>query len=209
LELEENRHAIYLHHAGCDTMKYPHFKPSEELHKELKTLRHSSHAVWNLNYHLVWIPKYRKPVLAHPKVKEICESILRGQAECRDWKPLALEIQPDHIHYFVSVPPTWTVSEVVGILKGNSSIQLRRVFPYLKAQVRKSLWAEGYYASTAGFISQAQVKKYIEQQSRHLNIRIEPTLDKATKESLDKILTDFTQASLPPKPKGMGIREAI
>jgi hypothetical protein len=48
-------------------MKYPHFHPTEELHKELKTLRHSSHAVWNLNYHLVWIPKYRKPVLAEYK----------------------------------------------------------------------------------------------------------------------------------------------
>ena len=61
-----------------------------------------------------------------------------------------MEIMPDHIHYFVSVPPSYAPSEVMHILKGNTSRQLRLVFPFLKTIIRDSLWADGYYVATVG-----------------------------------------------------------
>jgi putative transposase len=143
--------------------------------------------------------------LKHEKLKEILEKILRGQSESREWEVLAIEIQPDHLHLFLSVPPSWSPSEVVNILKGNTSRQLRLVFPFLKTIIRKSLWADGYYVSTAGFVSQEQVRKYIDEQSKRLNLRFEKELDNDTKEELDKSILDY--CSIPPKDKSLGILE--
>jgi putative transposase len=185
--------------------RYEHFKPKDDLKEKLSTVRSSSHATFNCNYHFVWIPKYRKPLLKHEKVKEILEKILRGQSESREWEVLALEIQPDHLHLFLSVPPSWSPSEVVNILKGNTSRQLRLVFPFLKTIIRKSLWADGYYVSTAGFVSQEQVRKYIDEQSKRLNLRFEKELDNDTKEELDKSILDY--CSIPPSDKSEGILE--
>ena len=185
--------------------RYEHFKPPKDLHEKLSTVRANGHATYNCNYHFVWIPKYRKPLLKHDKVKEILEKILRGQSESREWEVLALEIQPDHLHLFLSVPPSYSPSEVVNILKGNTSRQLRLVFPFLKTLIRKSLWADGYYVSTAGYISQDQVRRYIAEQSKNLNLRIEKELDRETKEELDRSILDYL--SLPPLPKVSGIRE--
>lgn len=157
--------------------EYPHFKPSDNLSKELSTIRVGGHSKFNINYHLVWIPKYRKKLLVNPKLKAILEEIIRGQSEDRGWRVIALEIMPDHIHLFLSVPPHTPVEKVVNLLKGNTSIQLRRIFPELKAKVKDHLWARGYYVSTAGFVSQEQVKKYIDQQQKHRIIpKVIPTV---------------------------------
>jgi len=185
--------------------RYKHFKPSDSLVEKMHTIRTTSHATYNCNYHFVWIPKYRKPLLKHEKIKEILEKIIKGQSESREWEVLAIEIQPDHLHLFLSVPPSWSPSEVVNILKGNTSRQLRLVFPFLKTIIRKSLWADGYYVSTAGYVSQEQVRRYIDEQSNNLNLKFEKDLDKDTKEELDKSILDYL--SLPPNPKGLGIRE--
>jgi putative transposase len=185
--------------------RYPHFQAKKDLKEKLSTVRSSSHVTFNCNYHFVWIPKYRRPILKHEKVKEILEKILRSQSECREWEVLALEIQPDHLHLFLSVPPAWSPSEVANILKGNTSRQLRLVFPFLRTIIRNSLWADGYYVSTAGYISQDQVRRYIGEQSKRLNLRFEKELDSDTKRELDASIADYL--SLPPAPKEAGIRE--
>ena len=187
--------------------RYEHFKPTDKLKEELKTVRSSGHATYNCNYHFVWIPKYRKPLLKHEKVKEILESILRGQSECRGWKVLALEIQPDHLHLFVSVPPSYSPSEVVHILKGNTSRQLRLIFPFLKTIIRDSLWADGYYVSTAGYISQEQVRRYIDEQSKRMHLRFDKDLDEETKKEVNRSILDYV-SSIPPSAKAEGILEA-
>jgi hypothetical protein len=88
---------------------------------------------------------------------------------------------------------------VVNLLKGNTSRQLRLVFPHLKQAVRKSLWADGYYVSTAGFVSQSQVKKYIDAQMEHKVIK------KPTKEKQRRL----TDSPIPPAPKVAGILGGI
>lgn len=144
--------------------QFPHFQPEANFGEKLDTIRQEAHTTYNVNYHFVWIPKYRRRILVSRNLRTICEDIIRGHAEARDWHVLAFEMQPDHIYLFVSVPPKNSPSCVANILKGNSSIQLRRVFPQLKQGMGKSLWADGYYVSTTGYISEDKVKRYIEQQ---------------------------------------------
>ena len=147
--------------------QYPHFATEPHFNEKLDTIRKEAHTTYNVNYHFVWIPKYRKKILHGRNFKRILEEIIRGQAESRQWKVLAFEIQPDHIHLFVSVPPKVSASYVANILKGNSSIQMRRMFPILKKEMWKQLWADGFYVSTAGYISEEKVKRYIDEQMRH------------------------------------------
>ena len=149
------------------TTNFPHHQnPPVE---KLDTIRKEAHTTYNVNYHIVWIPKYRRHILAEKKIRPILEDIIRGQSESREWQVLAFEMQPDHIHLFISVPPKVSASYVVNILKGNTSRQLRRIFPDLikKYYLGASLWADGYFVSTAGYISEDKVKRYIDEQEKH------------------------------------------
>jgi putative transposase len=151
---------------------YPHFNP--EVHKiesKIATVRTSHHCKYNINYHIIWIPKYRKPILTG-KVVEVLKAIIEGQCQEMSINNLALEIMPDHLHLFVGAKPTVTPFKIIHKLKGNTSIQLRRCFPDLKYLGHKqhfgkgfdNLWARGYYCGSAGHVSQEQVKRYIQEQ---------------------------------------------
>lgn len=151
---------------------YPHFNPTKyNLDVKVAQVRTSFHCKYNINYHLIWIPKYRKRLL-RGRVAEVLEEIIRGQCEQYHWDCLALEVMPDHIHLFLSAGPTWQPSKIVNLLKGNTSRQLRRAFPRLKylgynTRWRKgfpALWAKGYYCGTAGHVSAKQVIRYIAEQ---------------------------------------------
>ena len=147
-----------------------HTNPSEQ---KLDTIRTEAHTTYNVNYHIVTIPKYRRQILRHPKFKEILKDIIVGQAEEKECQVLAFEVQPDHIHLFLSVPPKYSASQIVKQLKGNSSRQLRRIFPDLIKQYNlgEHLWAKGFFVSTAGYISEDKVKRYIEEQQYHERMR--------------------------------------
>lgn len=151
--------------------KYPHFNPEKyQVDVKMAKVRSGRHCKHNINYHIVWIPKYRKKVLegeiVHPLI-----NILKGQCKDLDVELLALEVMPDHIHIFVGAKPTHTPFKIVNQLKGNSSRQLRLLFKdikYLGYPKRwkgfKSLWADGYYCGSAGHVSQEAVKRYILEQ---------------------------------------------
>jgi putative transposase len=185
-----------------DSMKNPtftqikHTNPSPE---KLDTMRKEAHTTYNVNYHFVWIPKYRRQILREKNLKRILEEIIRGQAESRDWIPLAFEVQPDHIHFFVSVPPKVAPSYVMNIIKGNSSRQIRRIFPDLiqKYKLGGSLWADGFFVSTAGYISEDKVKRYIDEQIKHQRMR--EWNEKHPRGRQGKLSPPFT-----PYPKGQG-----
>lgn len=142
-----------------------HIEPTEKLN----TMRVEAHTTFNVNYHFVTIPKYRRHILMEKDFKRILSEIWVGQAESRGWQILAFEIQPDHIHLFVSVPPKFAPFYVIKTLKGNSSRQMRRIFPDLirKYNLGSHLWAKGYFVSTAGYISEDTVKRYINEQEHH------------------------------------------
>jgi len=166
--------------------EYPHFNPNNYgLDTKIATVRTGSHCKFNINYHIIWIPKYRRKLLTG-KVAEVLRTILNGQCEDLGMEMLALEIMPDHIHLFVGANPTTTPFKLVKQLKGNTSIQLRRCFKdllylnYPKHWKRfKNLWAKGYYCGSAGHVSQEAVKRYIlEQQGKDVfeyNVYGDPT----------------------------------
>jgi len=154
------------------TKEYPHFNPVKyNLDVKIATVRTGSHCKYNINYHIIWIPKFRKKILTG-KVAEVLKTIINGQCEQLGVDNLALEVMPDHIHLFVGATPTHTPYKIVKQLKGNTSIQIRRCFPdlrYLGYQKHfgkgfDSLWAIGYYCGSAGHVSQEAVKRYIQEQ---------------------------------------------
>ena len=125
--------------------------------------RRSRHAVYLCNYHFVWVPKRRKPVLVGA-IKGRFEELVKEIAEEYGWEILALETKPDHVHLFISVQPEWSPHRVLRRIKGRTSRILRREFPELLKL--PSLWTRSYFVSTAGHVSSETIRKYIEEQSR-------------------------------------------
>jgi len=152
--------------------EYPHFNPTtHNLNVKIATVRTGSHCKYNINYHIIWIPKYRKDVLKG-KVKEVLKTIINGQCKELGISNLALEIMPDHLHLFVGCKPTITPCKIINKLKGNTSRQLRLVFPDIRylgfhkhfGKGFKALWARGYYCGSAGHVLQDAVARYIAEQ---------------------------------------------
>ncbi|MHB8752376.1 MAG: IS200/IS605 family transposase [Aggregatilineales bacterium] len=127
-------------------------------------VKRTRHAVYNINYHLVWCPKYRRPVLADPVGARLAELIPEYVREL-DGEVLTLVVMPDHVHLFASFPPTVAISQIMHKLKGASSHQLRIDYPHLNSRL-PSLWTYSYYVSTAGHVSAATIKRYINDQRR-------------------------------------------
>ena len=116
-------------------------------------------------YHIVWIPKYRKKIL-QGKIKTRVEECLRECAEVNDWEIQELNIQLEHVHLMIQIPPSIRVCDVVQALKGSSSRIVRKEMP---TEIRRmlrgpSFWADGYFSATAGDCSEAAIRNYIQNQ---------------------------------------------
>lgn len=121
------------------------------------------HSVWECKYHLVWIPKCRRRVLYGQLRRELGEVFheLARQKECRIEEGHLLT---DHVHMLMSIPPKYSVSQVVGFVKGKSAIHIARHFGNRRKNFTgQHFWARGYYVSTVGKDEQA-VRKYIKEQ---------------------------------------------
>jgi putative transposase len=119
-------------------------------------------AVFSLKYHVVWCPKYRRPVLVGDVDRRLRELFAEKATEL-GMKIHALEIMPDHVHLFVESDPTRCVAEIVNRLKGYTSRVLRSEFPSLKSRL-PTLWSRSYYAGSVGHVSAAVIEKYIADQ---------------------------------------------
>jgi putative transposase len=118
--------------------------------------------VSTLHYHLVWCPKYRRPVLGG-EVAVALAALLREKSAELGCVVEALEVLPDHVHLFVEAPPTLAPQQIVAQCKGYTSRLLRERFPWLKRRL-PSLWSRSYYAGSAGHVSAATVRRYIAEQ---------------------------------------------
>ena len=125
--------------------------------------RHRNTSVSLINYHFVWIPRRRRPVLKGNIAIRLRE-LLYERAQSLGLRILALEIQPDHVHLFANCPPTLAPNQIMFRLKGYSARILRKEFPELMRL--PSMWTTSYYCSTAGNVSSQTIKKYIEAQSK-------------------------------------------
>ena len=119
-------------------------------------------ALYNIAYHFVWIPKYRRKILTSEIEAEMRRLTLDV---CRKYEVtvFALEVQPEYIHLFVSAPPKIAPARIVGLVKGYTSRYLREKFPKLTKLCGKTqLWSKSYYVGTAGNVSVETIIKYIE-----------------------------------------------
>jgi putative transposase len=126
--------------------------------------------VYQTAYHVIWCPKYRKSILTG-RVAERVNSLLNEICHEREWPIVTKEIQPDHVHLFLSIPPAIAVADAVKILKGITARGLLKQFPALKRQVWNGhLWSPSYYVGTAGHVSAETIQRYIER-TAHVTTR--------------------------------------
>ncbi|MEM1605408.1 MAG: IS200/IS605 family transposase [Fervidicoccaceae archaeon] len=127
-------------------------------------LRSTRHARYWCGYHFVWIPKYRRDVLAGD-VAEYTREVLSKILKELGCEPLALEVLPDHVHVFALCPPRHSPAYIVNYLKGKSARRILQRFPELKTgAIHGKLWSRSYFVSTVGNVTADIVKKYVEEQ---------------------------------------------
>jgi len=122
-----------------------------------------SHTVWDCKYHVVWIPKCRRKVL-YEQLRKNLGQVFRELARQRESNILEGHLMPDHVHMLISIPPKYSVAQVVGYIKGKSAIHIARTFLGRKKNFTgHGFWARGYFASTVGRDEEA-VRQYIKKQ---------------------------------------------
>lgn len=119
-----------------------------------------------IGFHLVFCPKFRRPLFADPRIKAETKAIFEGECLKHGWDIVAFEIMPDHVHLFVEVPRTVTPALIAQTLKGISSHELRKHMHHLKGIERKAFWATGYWAESVGSANRETIKHYIENQTK-------------------------------------------
>ena len=128
----------------------------------MKNLKHNTTSVVNINYHIIWCPKYRRKVLVDgvdTRLKEVLVQIAEESGCTID----TMEVMPDHVRIFLKGTPTIPIHLIVKNLKGKSSRILRAEFPHLRKRL-PCLWTRSYYCETIGCINEETIKNYIENQ---------------------------------------------
>ena len=125
---------------------------------------HSTTTVYNIGYHIIWCPKYRRKVLVGA-VEEMLKLLLYKKAYEIGISIEEMQIMPEHVHLFVKTSPTASPHWIVQQLKGYTSHELRVQFPSLKTRL-PTLWTRSYYIESCGHISEDTVRKYIEEQKK-------------------------------------------
>ena len=130
----------------------------------MQNYKSGSHTRYDIKYHIVWITKYRKPIMIGP-VAERTRELIRQICMQNEVTIIQGHVSKDHIHLMVSCSPSLAVSKLVQKLKGSSSHKLFEEFAHLRKQYwGQHLWARGYFVVTTGTITDDIIKEYIENQ---------------------------------------------
>ena len=122
-----------------------------------------AHTQWNCKYHIVFAPKYRRQVI-YGKIKVDIGKMLRKLCEYKGIEIIEAEACKDHIHMLVSIPPKYSVSQIMGYLKGKSSLMIFEKYANLKYKYgNRHFWCRGFYVDTVGRNRKA-IEKYIKNQ---------------------------------------------
>ena len=131
----------------------------------MQTYESLKHTTWECKYHVVFIPKCRRKVLYQGIWQEL-GLVFRSLAEQWECKVEEGHLMPDHVHMLLSVPPKYSVSNVMGFIKGKSAIHIARVYAGRRRNfVGQHFWARGYWVSTVGK-NEAAVRQYIQDQEK-------------------------------------------
>jgi putative transposase len=133
-------------------------------------IKRTKHAVYDLKYHLVWIPKYRKEILSG-EIREYLKEVFEQIAQEYEFEIDTIGIMEDHVHVFVGAPPRYSPAKLVQIMKSISAREVFRKFPKLRKQLwAGELWSDGYFVRSVGDKVIADIiRKYIEYQTHEEN----------------------------------------
>ncbi len=129
-------------------------------------VKFSAHGCYRHQYHIVWIPKYRKRVLVKD-IKGYLEKKIYGIMEFHPEVHVEqMNIQPDHIHLIVEIPPKYSVSKILCEIKTNTSREIFRMFPWIKKEYwKQEFWSPGFFSSTIG-LNEREIQRYVEFQEQ-------------------------------------------
>ena len=119
-----------------------------------------AHCKWECQYHIVFIPKFRRKKL-YGMVKDDVRDIIKTLCSYKKVEIIAGAVCADHVHLCVSIPPKLSISDFVGYLKGKSALMIFDKHPELGSKWDRSFWARGYYVATVGNVNEETVKEYI------------------------------------------------
>jgi putative transposase len=125
-----------------------------------------AHSLYECKYHVVFCPKYRYPILQDEVRAYVMEQIYQLSSQKDDVAVLEVNVQADHVHLVLSIPPKYAVSQVMGFLKGKLALRLFDRFPALRKRYwGQHIWSRGYCVSTVG-LDEARILKYVKWQNK-------------------------------------------
>ena len=132
-----------------------------------------SHTIWHCQYHIIWTPKYRYRILTGA-IKTEVERCIRMFGEQLSCEIVELNIQSDHIHMIIMVPPKVSISEAIGTIKGRCAIRIFQKFPILRKKLYwgNHFWTKGYFVDTIGLDAE-KIRKYVKfQEEKEKNLEL-------------------------------------
>jgi len=125
--------------------------------------RSLSHSVWECKHHTIWIPKYRKKNI-YQGLRKYLGPVFRELAEQKESRVEEGHLMPDHVHMLLSIPPKYSVAQVIGFIKGKSAIQIARTYVGRRKNFTgQDFWARGYFVSTV-VRDEEVIREYIKKQ---------------------------------------------
>jgi len=134
----------------------------------MKGLKSTAQTRYDLRYHFVFIPRYRRRVLKG-NIAERIEGMIKFACQINDWELFEIAIELDHVHLYLGIQPRYSPSEVMKIIKGGTSKKIRELFPELDEVYwgeNTTFWADGYLVKTVGEINDKVISHYIKNQGQ-------------------------------------------
>lgn len=143
---------------------FPKLSPQQKKGIIMSRFKKISHSIWHCAYHIVWTPKYRYRILKGEIKKEV-DHCIRSFSKQKGCIVAELNVQVDHVHLMIMIPPKISVSDMMGILKGRTAIRIFGKFKHLKQQTYwgNHFWSKGYCVDTVG-LNEEMIRKYIKYQ---------------------------------------------
>jgi len=137
----------------------------------MKRYRTGSHSRYTIYYHIVFCPKYRRKIFKELRIDKQVKTAIQEMAKYHDWIIEELETDIDHLHIFLSAPPSYSPSEIVKLLKTWTYSHIYDQYPEIRKYLwGGKMWCNGYYISTiSDRTTRTEIQKYIRQQKVHIN----------------------------------------
>ena len=130
----------------------------------MRGLKSTAQTKYDLRYHFVFVPRYRKRVL-NGEIKKRLEGMIRFAAQIHEWEIFELAIQTDHVHLYIGAGPKWAPSEMMKVIKGGTSNKIRELFPDLdEVYWEATFWADGFFVRSSGVVEDKMISEYVKKQ---------------------------------------------